>query len=249
LVQSAIILDVQDLHKTYHGSGEPVQALRGVDLSINAGTFASIMGASGSGKSTFLHLIGGLEPPDRGKLLVENQEIARLSDHQRTLFRRRRLGIVFQQYNLLPMLTARENVALPLIVDGKRNAQIWERVDETISLVRLSHRADHRPNALSGGEQQRVAIARALLNDPALILADEPTGNLDSNAGTEICELLARLSRELGKTVIMVTHSADAAAISDVVHVIKDGVFVGRIEPKGGGDGSLVAAEYQKLAH
>ena len=244
------ILEIAGLRKAFRTGGEPVHALRGVELTVPAGAFVSIMGASGSGKSTLLHLIGGLDRPDDGTLRVEGRDIARLSDRERTLFRRRRLGIVFQQYNLLPTLTARENIGLPLLIDGKAASEIGRRVDELVSLVRLGHRASHRPDAMSGGEQQRVAIARALLNDPALILADEPTGNLDSTSATEIWRLLAQLSGELGKTVVMVTHEAAAAAFSSVVHVLKDGRFVGDIEPDGtgSGDAAALAARYQELA-
>ncbi len=242
------ILEVHDLEKTFHTGGESVHALRGVDLTVARGSFVSIMGASGSGKSTLLHLIGGLDLPDCGTIRVEDKDIARLGDRQRTLFRRRRLGIIFQQYNLLPMLTARENISLPLLIDGLAAGEIERRVNELISLVHLERRANHRPDALSGGEQQRVAIGRALLNDPALVLADEPTGNLDSTAATEIWQLLSRLSRDMGRTVVMVTHEAAAAAVSSVVYVLKDGQFVGQIENDGTGDAAHVAARYQELA-
>jgi putative ABC transport system ATP-binding protein len=206
------------------------------------------MGASGSGKSTLLHLIGGLTQPTSGEVLVENVNLGALSDRQRTLFRRRRLGIIFQEYNLLPTLSARENVALPLLVDGQNPDQFQTRIDDLLRAVHLEERADHRPDALSGGEQQRVAIARALLNDPAIILADEPTGNLDSRQSVEIWQLMRRIVLEQGKTILMVTHEALGAAYADRVLILKDGRLVGMLEPRGSGDAGPVAAGYQQLA-
>jgi putative ABC transport system ATP-binding protein len=206
------------------------------------------MGASGSGKSTLLHVIGGLTPPTGGAIVVDGHDLADMSDRQRTIFRRRRLGIIFQEYNLLPTLTARENVALPMLVDGLPLRSCLKRVDELLETVHLQAWADHRPDALSGGEQQRVAIARALLNDPAIILADEPTGNLDSKQSAEIWDLLRRIAREKNKTVLMVTHEAHGAAYADRVIVLKDGRIVGTLAPEGTGDAALVATGYQKLA-
>jgi len=245
---ASIILKVEDLHKAYGTGKQAVHALRGVSLAVQASRFVAIMGASGSGKSTLLHLIGGLDLPTAGRIFIENQELTRMSDRRRTLFRRRRLGIIFQAYNLLPTLTAKENIALPLLVDGAPQAQIEAKVEELIRLVHLEQRASHRPQAMSGGEQQRVAIARALLNDPALILADEPTGDLDSVNAEQIWQLLRRLSSQLGKTVLMVTHEAAGASYADEVLILKDGQFVGRIEPAGSGDAALVATRYQELA-
>jgi putative ABC transport system ATP-binding protein len=236
------------LRKVYDTSGHQVIALDGVDLEVPAGRFLAIMGASGSGKSTLLHVIGGLTPPTAGVLRVEGQDIATMSDRTRTIFRRRRLGIVFQEYNLLPTLTARENVALPLLVDGQPLGAIRERADALLRTVHLEQRAEHRPDALSGGEQQRVAIARALLNDPVIILADEPTGNLDSRQSQEIWALLRRICNEQRKTILMVTHEAHGAAFADHVIVLKDGRVVGNIEPKGSADAALVANRYQELA-
>lgn len=245
-----VILRVEGLHKRFRSvaGGEVVHALRGVSFEARRGEFLAIMGASGSGKSTLLHLIGGLDLPDEGRVIIESQDITRMSDRKRTLFRRRRLGIIFQAYNLLPTLTARENVALPLLVDGVPSDQIEARARELIRLVHLEERANHRPQAMSGGEQQRVAIARSLLNDPALLLADEPTGNLDSMHAQEIWRLLRRLSSEMGKTVLMVTHEAAAASYADQILVLKDGQLVGRIHPQEAGNASLVATRYQELA-
>lgn len=237
-----------NLRKVYDTSGQPVTALDGVHLEVPAGRFVAIMGASGSGKSTLLHVIGGLTPATSGVLRVEGHDLSAMSDRARTIFRRRRLGVVFQEYNLLPTLTARENIALPLLVDGQSLDACAARVDELLERVHLRARADHRPDALSGGEQQRVAIARALLNDPAIILADEPTGNLDSKQSAEIWALLRQIATERGKTILMVTHEAHGAAYADRVIVLKDGRVVGELEPKGSGDAALVATGYQELA-
>ena len=241
------MLDVRDLYKTFRLASEEVHALNGVSLSAEAGQLVAIMGASGSGKSTLLHLAGGLDLPDRGQILIEGKAITAMSDRQRTLFRRRRMGIIFQSYNLLPTLTARENIAVPLLVDGESNAKIADRVEAMLELVHLRDRADHRPQIMSGGEQQRVAIARALLNDPAVILADEPTGNLDSINAVEIWQLLHRLAHELGKTVLMVTHEAAAASYADRTYVLKDGLLVGTIEKVEPGNAALVATRYTEL--
>jgi len=245
---TAPVVDVRDLRKVYATPEHTVVALDGVTFQVPAGSFTAIMGASGSGKSTLLHLIGGLTAPTSGAVLVEGRDLAQMSDRERTIFRRRRIGVIFQEYNLLPTLTARENVSLPWLVDGQRPSRIRERVDELLAVVRLVERAEHRPGALSGGEQQRVAIARALLNDPAIILADEPTGNLDSRQSVAIWQLLRTIADQRGSTVLMVTHEAQGAALADVVLVLKDGRLVGRLEPKGSGDAALVAAGYQELA-
>jgi len=245
--EPASVLEIRDLVKTYRLSSQMIHALQGVSLSVRAGELAAIMGASGSGKSTLLHLAGGLDVPDRGAVFVEGRNITALSDRQRTLFRRRRMGIIFQAYNLLPTLTARENVAVPLLVDGESHRIIEQRVDEMLAMVHLQERADHRPQAMSGGEQQRVAIARALLNDPSLVLADEPTGNLDSINAVEIWMLLRRLAHDLGKTVLMVTHEAAAASYADRTFVLKDGYLVGIIEETEPGNAALVARRYTEL--
>jgi putative ABC transport system ATP-binding protein len=242
------IVQVRDLVKIYATSGRPVTALNGISFAVPAGSFIAIMGASGSGKSTLLHLIGGLTQPTAGTVLVENVNLGQLSDRQRTLFRRRRLGIIFQEYNLLPTLSARENVALPLLVDGQNPDQFHERIDDVLLAVHLEERSEHRPDALSGGEQQRVAIARALLNNPAIILADEPTGNLDSRQSVEIWQLMRKIVAGQGRTILMVTHEALGAAHADRVMVLKDGRLVGTLEPRGSGDAGPVAAGYQELA-
>jgi putative ABC transport system ATP-binding protein len=242
------VVEVRDLRKVYASVEHSVTALDGVSLRVAAGSFTAIMGASGSGKSTLLHVVGGLTAPTAGTILVEGHNLAAMSDNARTVFRRRRIGVIFQEYNLLPTLTARENVALPWLVDGKPLSESQTRVDELLEIVELQPRADHRPGALSGGEQQRVAIARALLNDPAIILADEPTGNLDSKQSHAIWQLLRNIAIERRTTVLMVTHEARGAALADDVVVLKDGKVIGVLEPKGSGDAALVATGYQELA-
>ena len=242
-----IVLEVRELHKHYHSGEQEVRALDGLNLCIGRGEFVAMMGASGSGKSTFLHLAGGLDTVTSGTIAVEGQDLSKLSDYQRTLFRRRRIGIIFQQFNLLPGLTAHENAALPLLVDGADAEVIKRKAGELLELVRLQARASHRPQALSGGEQQRLAIARALINDPAVVLADEPTGNLDSGHSVEIWELLRRLANQRKATIVLVTHEAAGAAYADRVCVLHDGKLLGEIQSQGAGDAALVAARYQEL--
>ena len=245
---TAPVLDVRAIRKVYDTSGSRVVALDGLDLTVAAGAFVAIMGASGSGKSTLLHLIGGLTQPTAGEIFVEGENLARLSDRRRTIFRRRRMGIVFQDFNLLPTLTAAENVGLPLLVDGRSLGQITPRVEQMLDVVHLGQRARHRPDALSGGEQQRVALARALLNDPAIILADEPTGNLDSKQSAEIWTLLRSIAHEQRRTILMVTHEARGAAYADEVVILKDGQVVDSFVTAGPDDHALVATRYQELA-
>jgi putative ABC transport system ATP-binding protein len=245
------ILEVQTLSKDYAGVGAAagvVRALRSVDLQASQAEFVAVMGASGSGKSTLLHLLGGLDLPTSGRILIEGQDLTGMSDRERTLFRRRRLGIIFQAFNLLPTLTAKENIMLPLLVDGTAGESVEPKLLALLEAVDLSARAGHRPQALSGGEQQRVAIARALVNDPAIVIADEPTGNLDSRHGQEIWRLLRRLASEQNRTIVAVTHEAAGAAHADRIVVLKDGQLVGEIKPDGSGDAALVAARYTELA-
>jgi len=242
------VLTFTGVCKTFRGAGEPVRALRDVTFSVRPGEFVAIMGASGSGKSTLLHLCGGLDLPDSGSIVIEAQDLAGMSDRQRTLFRRRRLGIIFQAYNLLPMLTARENITIPYLIDGQSVRAMRQKADELLEVVKLQPRAAHRPQAMSGGEQQRVAIARALMNDPAVLLADEPTGNLDSAHAEQIWRLLRNLTNEKHATVLMVTHEAVAAAVADRILVLKDGALIGQIDSSGSTDASMVATRYQELA-
>ena len=244
----AAILEASDLWKDYVLGAEVVHALAGLSLTVESGRFVAIMGASGSGKSTLLHLLGGLDVPTGGRIVVEGRDLGSMGDRERTLFRRRRLGIVFQAFNLLPTLTAAENVALPLMVDGQAWSSIEKQTASLLKLVDLEHRREHRPQAMSGGEQQRVAIARALINDPAIVLADEPTGNLDSKHSEEIWRLLGRLARQQGRTVLAVTHEAAVAAYADRVVVLKDGRVVGEFAPPKEADAALVATRYAELA-
>lgn len=244
----ANVVEIEDLHKNYRLGDERIPALRGISLGVAPGQFIAIMGASGSGKTTLMHLIGGLDLPDKGRILVDGENIHALSDEARTLFRRRRLGIVFQAYNLMPSLSAMENIMLPLLVDGMPQRQARARADKLIDMVHLSHRTRHRPATMSGGEQQRAAIARALMNEPAVVLADEPTGNLDPTSAASVWKIFRDLTSDGKTSVIMVTHEADAAAQADIVHVIKEGRITGAIEPKGSGDANLVAARYTQLA-
>ena len=218
-----------------------VEALRGVDVDVARGEFLAVMGSSGSGKSTLLHLIGGLARPSAGTVTVEGVDLSTLDDDRLTLLRRRRLGIVFQSFNLLPVLTALENVAHPLQVHGEPRAVAEARAATAHARVGVSARASHTPSELSGGEQQRVAIARALVAEPVLLLADEPAGNLDSANGEEVMRLLRGLAGEGGRTVVMVTHDAGDAARADRILLLVDG-RVGRVG-RVGGVGGVVASE------
>ncbi|MGD8199165.1 ABC transporter ATP-binding protein [Ornithinimicrobium sp. W1679] len=216
-----------DLTKTY-GSGETaVHALDGVSVGIEAERFTAIMGPSGSGKSTLMHLLAGLDTPTSGRVFLGGTELTALSDKQLTTLRRRSVGFVFQAFNLLPTLTARQNVRLPLDLAGRRADADWER--RIVDGLGLADRLDHRPGELSGGQQQRVALARALVTRPEVIFADEPTGALDSTTGAEVLALLRRSVDEWGQTVVMVTHDANAAAVADRVVLLADGQVAGEI--------------------
>jgi len=218
-----VILEARDLVKRYAlGEGE-VEALRGVSLQVSAGEFVAIMGSSGSGKSTMLHLLGGLDLPTSGEVVIDGIGISGLDDERRTLTRREKTGFVFQFFNLIPLLSVAENVALPFLIAGDSANRHRERISELLNMVGLSDKADHRPDQLSAGEQQRVALARALATKPAILLADEPTGNLDYTTGAEILDLLWDSADRLGQTVVLVTHDARAAAYADRVLVVRDG--------------------------
>jgi len=207
-----------------------VDALRGISLAVERGEFVAIMGASGSGKSTLLHLLGGLDKPTAGQVVIDGVNISTLDDEQATLTRRDKTGFVFQFFNLIPLLTVRENVALPFLIRGESVHERRQRVDELLAMVGLEGKADHAPDQLSAGEQQRVALARALATEPALLLADEPTGNLDYTSGGEILDLLWRSCVQLGQTIVLVTHEARAAAYADRVLVVRDGQILDQIE-------------------
>jgi putative ABC transport system ATP-binding protein len=225
------VLEAKDVRKQYKMGEHLVNALDGVDFQVEKGEFVAIMGPSGSGKSTLLHLLGGLDGPTEGNIFLAGQPLAKLSERKATLVRRHNVGFVFQFFNLLPTLSAEENILLPVIIDGKDQRKYKERLNSLLELVGLSDRRHHKPDQLSGGEQQRVAIARALVTEPAILLADEPTGNLDSKTGTSIMELLKRSCDELDQTVIVVTHDAKAAAYADRVIFLRDGVIVQELKP------------------
>jgi putative ABC transport system ATP-binding protein len=214
-----------DVHKTYGQGRSAVTALAGVSLDVRKGDFVVIMGPSGSGKSTLLHLMGGLDRPTHGEVLVDGRIISQLPDHDLTLFRRLKIGFVFQFFNLLPLLTTRENIMLPLVLDGQSRDQAAARVAALLESFGLKERADHYPEELSGGEMQRVAIARALVFSPLILLADEPTGNLDSKNGVAVLELVQRINREQGCTVVMVTHNAQAADYGKRKVYMRDGAL------------------------
>jgi putative ABC transport system ATP-binding protein len=236
---------VENVCKQYRQGQRVVTALAGVSLSVERGQFLAIMGASGSGKSTLLHLMAGLTRADSGRVVVNGTDLATLNDRQLTLFRRRNIGLVFQAFNLIPTLTAEENIRLPLMLDGRNGQAIAAKVDELLCSLGLAQRRHHRPDALSGGEQQRVAIGRALVSEPAVILADEPTGNLDSSNSHGVCELLKTLSLEHGRTIVMVTHEPSVAAYASEVAVLKDGRLVDRF-PTEGADAEELAIRYQE---
>jgi putative ABC transport system ATP-binding protein len=220
------IIETQNLSKIYGSGSTAVTALEKVSFSVEPGQFLAVMGPSGCGKSTLLHLLGGLDRPSEGKVLIEGTSIAAMSDDQLTELRRRKIGFVFQFFNLIPVLTAAENAALPITLDGIKPAEARAVATEWLERFGIGNRMTNRPDQLSGGEQQRVAIARALVSKPTLILADEPTGNLDTRAGDEIAGLLQEVSKEYKRTVIMVTHDPRIAAYSDRIIFLKDGKVI-----------------------
>ena len=223
----AYVIEARGVSKEY-GSGEaPVEALRGVDLYVSRNELLAITGPSGSGKSTLLHVLAGIEPPTKGQVLFEGQDLASCTDRERTLLRRRRIGFIFQSFNLLPTVTAEENVSLPLLLDSVKAAEARRRAREVLDMVEMGHRRGHLPGKLSGGEQQRVAIARALVIQPSVLLADEPTGSLDSVNGQRVMQLLRRVVDERQQTIVVITHDATVADQADRVLHLRDG----RLEP------------------
>lgn len=220
------ILQTTNLKKIY-GSGEAeVRALDGVDLTVNKGEFIAVVGTSGSGKSTLLHMLGGLDRPTAGKVLVEGKDIFALKDEALTIFRRRKIGFIFQNYNLVPVLSVQENILLPIQLDGNTPDKAY--VKEIISTLGLGSKMKNLPNNLSGGQQQRVAIARALATKPAIVLADEPTGNLDSKTSQDVMGLLKITSQKFGQTIVMITHNEEIAQLADRIVHIEDGRIVRR---------------------
>ncbi len=219
------VIETSGLTRVYGRGDVAVHALRGIDMTVDPGEFVAIMGASGSGKSTLMNILGCLDRPTEGSYVLEGEDVSQLNKEKLAGIRNRRIGFVFQSYNLLPRLTALKNVMLPLMYNGHQSlsdGEMRERAVSVLEAVGLGDRIDHRPNELSGGEQQRVAIARALVNDPSLVLADEPTGNLDSKSGDEIMALLRQLHRS-GATIVMVTHSAHDAAKAQRIMALRDG--------------------------
>ncbi len=219
------MIELIDVYKVYRLGIHEVQALRGVNLKIERGEFVAIMGPSGSGKSTLLYLIGCLDKPSRGRVLIEGLDTSKLSDRELTELRRDKIGFIFQQYYLIPTLTALENVELPMVFKGVPKDERIERAEELLEMVGLGEKKDRKPNELSGGEQQRVAIARALANNPSILLCDEPTGNLDTKSGRIVMDIIKRLNVERGVTVVLVTHDPSLKVYADRVIKIRDGVI------------------------
>lgn len=223
------MIDIRGIEKAFGAGPASVRAVDRLDLKVAAGEFLTLTGPSGSGKSTVLNLLAGLDTPTAGEIFIDGQRLSTMSDDELTIFRRRKLGIIFQFFNLLPTLTAAENVALPLRADRRPRAEIAERVARALDLVGMGHRARHRPGELSGGEMQRVAIARALVIEPLVLLADEPTGNLDSKMGQDILELIKGMSERTGVTVVLVTHDLRAAAYGDRMITLRDGRIIDEV--------------------
>ena len=220
-MNNGAIIQVRGLQKTFRVGEVDVQALRGVDLNVQRGEFLAVIGPSGSGKSTLFHILGGLAPPSAGEVLIDGVNLRNLSENERTELRQRKVGFVFQKYNLLPTLTARDNIAIAQSLSGI-SAQP-PGFDNILQLLGIRHRLDHKPRALSGGEQQRVAIARALVNQPAILLADEPTGNLDTANSNAVLEIMRDLNKRTGQTILMITHNPEAAAFADRIVAMRDG--------------------------
>jgi putative ABC transport system ATP-binding protein len=239
-------LQVENLTKRFQQGNSFVEALRNVRLTIHSGEFVAVMGASGSGKSTLLHLMAGLTRPDAGQIIVDGQDLSKMTDYELTLFRRRRIGLVFQAFNLIPTLSAHDNALLPALADG-RGPQAEAELNPLMVRLGLEARGRHRPDALSGGEQQRVAIARAVLGKPSLILADEPTGSLDSMTGQSICKLLQELCREQGCTIVLVTHEPAVAVWAQRIIVLKDGQVLTEFPTEPFRDLHQLAVHYQDV--
>ncbi|MEP7284545.1 MAG: ABC transporter ATP-binding protein [Chloroflexota bacterium] len=242
------VIRTESLTKTYGNPKQPVHALQNINLTVDEGEFLAVMGPSGSGKSTLLYMLGALEHPTSGKVWLNGKDLSTLNDDALSSLRRKELGFIFQFFNLIPVLTARENVAMPLILDGVVRAEALQRSDAALSKVGLAERSTHRPAELSGGEQQRVALARAMVANPALILGDEPTGNLDSHASEEVVSLLRRAADDWGRTVILVTHDPRIAAYADRIIFLKDGKMVDENRLKGQGNADQIREQLSRVA-
>jgi putative ABC transport system ATP-binding protein len=227
-IDNGPIIRVRDLMKTYRVGEVDVHALNGVSLSVTRGEFLSIVGTSGSGKSTLFNILGGLTPPTSGTVEINGRDLSNMSNHERDDLRKRTVGFVFQKYNLLPTLTAEQNIQIVRHVAG-RPLKFDDHFNEVLNMLGIAHRMHHKPRALSGGEQQRVAIARAIVNGPAILLADEPTGNLDSKNSDVVLNLLRDLNRRLGQTILMITHNPEAAAYADRIIQMRDGKVIGEL--------------------
>jgi putative ABC transport system ATP-binding protein len=242
------IVQAESLTKVYGAPDKPIYAVDGVNLTVEEGEFLAIMGPSGSGKSTLLYLLGGLDRPTEGKVYLRDADIFALNDDALSRLRRTQIGMVFQFFNLIPVLSAQENVAIPLILDGVSRKDALNRANEALARVGLSDRSAHRPAELSGGQQQRVALARALVTKPALILADEPTGNLDSRSGDEVVQMLRRAVDDWKQTLVLVTHDPRIAAYSDRIVFLKDGQIVDDNQLKGQGKADQIREQLSKMA-
>lgn len=219
------LIEVDNLTKHFTLGKVTSEVLKGITLQVKKGEFVSIMGPSGSGKSTLLYLIGGLDKPTSGEIRINGRPLSGMKDKEESILRRREMGFVFQFYNLVPNLSVSDNILLPVLLDGKNPRAYAGKLKEILDIVGLSEKTRHTPRELSGGQQQRVAIARALINDPDIILADEPIGNLDSKTGTEIMSLFHRINRDVGKTIVQVTHATEAAAYGQRTIFVKDGIL------------------------
>lgn len=244
------LIQAENLTKVYGTGNTAVVALDHVQLTVNPDEFVAVMGPSGCGKSTLLHLLGGLDRPTEGHVSIDGQALAEMSDDAVTELRRRKIGFVFQFFNLIPILSSLENASLPLLLDGKNSADIKQKAVEWLTKVGLEHRLESRPNQLSAGQQQRVAIARALITNPILVLADEPTGNLDTKSSDEIADLLKQVAKEWGRAVLMVTHDPRIAAYADRIVFLKDGKIVNeaQLEAKQTDNAEMVSQMMRAIA-
>lgn len=234
----SVIIQVENVGKVYHVGKVEVPALRGVSFTVEQGEFLAVVGPSGSGKSTLFYILGGLTHADSGRVVIDGNDFSRMSDAERTRMRKRKIGFVFQKFNLLPTLDARLNIEIAQNIAGQ-NGGDRGYFDKIVNMLGIAQRLNHRPSELSGGEQQRVALARALINKPAIILADEPTGNLDTKNSEAVLNLLRQTNKELGQTVLMITHNPEAAAYAGRVIHLRDGQVVGsEVNPPGGGGGA-----------